>query len=349
MKLVDRLFDYLHRVFSRDAEEQLVLRIRYDGGGLVITVADAVMTTAVTGGTGGNLVVDLRDYTLAELSDYIGSQPGYSVEYENPAFGSAGAITLLDVVTDQDASNGDHLYAYTSQLRAFLEAYAEELTTARKQIPEVIKQMSIGTAEDDWIDEIGGYYNVPRNPGEEDAAYGPRVIAEVLMPRNNNVAIEEAIRVATGVDAVVTDAELQEDVDYGGGRIADSYGLFDIESIIDLEFFTEDIPIDEYAERVYALIDRFRAGGTHLRSITTKVRTKATLHMGAASVIGCKGIVYNSLVYQTYEAKSHVGGARQVFEMATIYPRDISYDQYSVTAYSAGFSRAFESVRINPE
>src|SRR3546814_4396237 len=71
--------------------------------------------------------------------------------------------------------------------------------------------MSTKTAQGEWLDELGGYYGVPRIQGENDASYGPRIIAEVLRPRGNNVAMEAAIKVYTGQDAKVTDVTLYGD------------------------------------------------------------------------------------------------------------------------------------------
>lgn len=318
MKLTERLFDYLSRVFSRDPKSALALRVRYDGA-MVLTISDAILTTSVTGGTGAALSVDLRQHTITSLADFVEAQPGYSVEYENPLYGSVGARTLLDVVTDQDSNNGDHLYIYTSQLLAFLEAYAEELTTARKQIPEVIKQMSIPTANDAWLDELGDQYGIRRNAAENDAAYGPRMIAEILMARNNNIAIEEAIRAATGVEAEVVDAELQVGIDLGGGQLADSYGLFDVEADIELAEFLEEVPLDEYAERVYALIDKFRAGGTHLRQLKTRAITRASMRLAAVTISGALTTIYLG-GDPTSEGEVYVAAASQMFETSTVYP-----------------------------
>lgn len=319
MKITERLLGYLHRVFSRDPKRMLALRVRYDGTGMVMKVEDAVLTTTVTGGLGTSLTVDLRQHTFSTLADFIETQAGYSVEYENPQLGSVGAWALLDVVTDQAASNGDHLYAYTSPLRAFLEAFAEELTTARKQIPQLVRQMSVPTANDVWLDELGSYFKVPRLPGESDAVYGPRMIAEVIQPRNNNIAIEEAIRTATGVNARVTDAEMQEDVDVGGGVLADSYGLFDVLADIELADLEEGIQIDQYAVRVHELIEKFRAAGTHRRLLSTRTITRARMRMAAVTASGIFAKVFGE-GEQLTEGAIYIGAGTQTFEISTVYP-----------------------------
>lgn len=305
MRLTERLFGFLNRVFSRDPEKVLALRIRYDGQ-MTITVSDAVLTTQVVGGSGQAITANLRDYTIAQLAAFVAAQPGYTVEYENGQFGAVGAHVLLDVVTDQDTSNGDHLYAYTSLLYAFLEAYAEELTTARHQVRQAIRQMAVPTAEGEWLDEIGSYFSVYRASGEPDSQYGPRIIAEVLRPKGNNIAIEEAIRIATGVPANVTDAELQTDIDIGGGTLADSYGLFDIEADIDLDTFDDPELIGQFASRVYNLIDVFRDAGTHLRNVSVNITSRAVQTIAMATVSGVDSEIYPDVMVDTFAASNRL-------------------------------------------
>lgn len=278
MKLTNKLLGFLHRAFSRDPVQFLALRLRYDGG-MKWEVADAVLTTSVTGGDGSGLHVDLNEYSLAELVNFLNQQPGYTVVYNAaPEAMTLGARILIDGYGDQDQSNGDHLYAFTSLTWAYLDANAVELKAARDQIYQMLRQMTVATAEGEWLDEIGGYYNVPRSNGEPDSLYGPRIIYEVIRPRNNNKAIEKAISIATGglpcqvKDVVVAGsvAPLYDDsIEYDGTYLHNASGtikrnLFDVEYAFNLEG-SEDIA--PFQQRVIALIDKFRSAGTHLRQI----------------------------------------------------------------------------------
>lgn len=278
MKLTQKLLSYLHRAFSKDPVQFLALRLRYDGG-MTWAVEDARLTTVVTGGTGAALDVDLGLYSIAELVDFLRDQPGYSIEFEVLTEASTlSARILIDSANDQDKSNGDHLYAYTSLTWAYLEANAFELAAAREQIYQMLRQMSVSTGENEWLDEIGGYYNVPRSNNEPDSVYGPRIIYEVIRPRNNNKAIELAITEATGgASAKVTDVVIPGSIFpiYDGSIVHNgtykynasgkyTRNLFDVEYAFDLEG-AEDI--GPFQQRVLELIDRFRSAGTHLRQI----------------------------------------------------------------------------------
>lgn len=278
MKLTQKLLGFLHRAFSRDPIQFLALRLRYDGG-MKWEVADAVLTTSVSGGSGTDLQIDLNQYTIADLVNFLNLQPGYTVVYQAPPEPSTlGARILIDSHGDQDQSNGDHIYAFTSLTWAVLDSSAVELRAAREQIYQMLRQMTVATAESEWLDEIGDYYSVKRQNGEPDSLYGPRIIYEVIRPRNNNKAIEQAISVATGglPSRVVDVTELDGvapvydgSVSYDGTYLHDASGryrrnLFDVEYAFDLDG-SEDIA--PFQLRVMSLIDKFRSAGNHLRQI----------------------------------------------------------------------------------
>lgn len=279
MLLTQKLLSFFNRVFKKDPEQFLALRLSYDGGGMTWAIADGMLTTSVTGGAGQALNVDLAQYTFASLGTYLASQPGYSVLYMgDPDQLRLSARVLLDGSGDIAQSNGDHLYAYGSTLWAYLEAAAAVLEDAKRAIAEMVKQMSTTTASDVWLDELGGYYGIPRLPWEPDSAYGARIVAEVLRPRANNVALEEAIRVFTGQSAKVTDVIVWAAtfpvhdgvVHYDSVRNYTSttnyprYGLFDVQYGYDL---LNGGSFADFQTTVTDLIGRLRDAGTHLRSL----------------------------------------------------------------------------------
>lgn len=266
MKLTGKLLGYLSRVFDRGPGAVLALRVRYAGTSMRWTVSDGVLRTTVTGGPGADLTLQLSLYTVAGLAAVVAVQPGYSVEYVAGAdVAGLSALTLIDASGDQNASNGDHLNAYTSVLWAFLEAQAGELTLLRAAVDEALAQMSMRSAADEWVDEHGGYYGFPREPGEPDAVYALRVIASIGRPLGNNIAIEQAINTSLGgLNARVTDVPAQAfTVPYAGT----SYGLFDVVYSIALD---GDDDLSVYTERVRRLVEQVRDAGTHMRTISVR-------------------------------------------------------------------------------
>lgn len=278
MKLTQKLLSLLHRVFDPDPEQFLALRISY-GGSMTWTVSEGVLSTTVVGGIGQGFSIDLTTLTLAQLTSAISALPGYQVLYADGSANLAlSARVLIDGAGDIAQSNGDHLYAYTSLVWAYMEAVGTELKAAKAQIPEAINQMSIPTASDDWIDELGSYYGVPRLQGEQDQSYGARIIAETVRPRSNNIAIERAISYYTGQATKVTDVTIYGPSfpKYNGAVTHNSayhyqaqsshlYGLFDVQLGYDLLGGTDQTA---FAAVVAGIVDRLRSAGTHMRALS---------------------------------------------------------------------------------
>ena len=279
MRLTEKLLSWIHRAIKKDPVRFIALRLRYSTGAMTWKVQDCVLTTAVTGGPGQSLTIDLSQYTLSQLVSLLASKPGYSVSYADTSeLSQLSARVLLDGEGDIATSNGDAIYGYTNLLHAFMEPMAAELSEAERQAKQAIRQMSTKTAEKEWLDELGGYYGVPRLSGETDSAYSPRIVAEVLRPRGNNVAIEAAIKTFTGQSAKVTDVVIYTNPTpaYDGTEAHNStithnataqprYGLFDVEYGYDL---LNGGDISEFAQTVSGLISRLRDAGTHLRALT---------------------------------------------------------------------------------
>lgn len=280
MRLTQKLISFLHRKFDKAPGRELALRVRYQTGVMSWQVADAALYLTADNSPAPTLTIDLTAYTIANLASYIAAQPGFTVEYmAPPELNTLSARVLLDGSNDIAQSNGDHLYAYTSPLWSFMEAAANELEQAEKQIVQAIRQMSTKTANGEWLDELGGYYGVPRLASEPDISYGPRIIAEVIRPRGNNVAIEAAIKTFTGQTTRVTDVTsyigsgllYNNAFNHNSSHNYDStsanplYGLFDVELGYDL---LNGGDISSYQSTITDLVGRLRDAGTHLRNLS---------------------------------------------------------------------------------
>ena len=278
MLLTQTLLGFLNRVFNKSPAQVMAMQFTHVYP-MTWQVSDGVLTTVVqNGGTGGNLTVDLTQYTFAQLVNYLAAQPGYVTPYLAPSMANVSAAALLDASgsVTPGGSNAP-MYAYTSVLWAYLEANAAELELAAAQIKNLPLEMSTTTADTIWLNVLGNYYNVPRNPNESDAAYGPRIIASVLRPMSNNVAMEIAISTFTGQNTIVTDVVLpgvtgnsyNSKYTYNGAINHDSantpvYGLFDVQYGFDL---INGADPTTFAATVTALINTLRAAGTHLRNL----------------------------------------------------------------------------------
>lgn len=278
MILTQKLLGFLNRVFDKDPKAFTALRFRYAGAGMTWRVQDKVLTTTVVGGTGANLTVDLSAHTIQSLINHLAAQTGYTVTYVDASRVSLSASVLLDSAGNQAESNGDRLTGYTSLLWAWMESASDQLVMLKAQVTNMLLQLNVNTGEGMWLDEIGGYYNVPRLEGEADQFYGPRIIDETLRPRGNNVAIENAIETYTRQDSQVVDVTV-----YGG-----NYPLYDntithnaaqnhsagdnpLYGLFDVAYYSYDLvsgaPIESFQATIEGIIDRMRDAGTHMRAL----------------------------------------------------------------------------------
>ena len=279
MSVITKLMGRLTRRYDKTPAPVLGLRLSYLNGAMTWAIADDVLTTQVTGGVGVNLSVDLTQYTVTTLATYLASQPGYVVLYlDGTGLSAVSAVALVEGTGDISVSNGDHIYIAANPIWAYMSACSKELDLARLALAALPAEMATTTADGEWLDLLGSYYAVPRQLNEPDNQYSPRIPAEVILPRQNNVAIELALTAATGQPATVTDA-----VVYGSPRPAfdasikfDSthffnasagrvYNLFDL--VIGYAALGNTTP-DDYLTVIRAQVDRLRAAGTHLRNIT---------------------------------------------------------------------------------
>lgn len=274
MKLTQRLLDLLNRVFDKDPKAFVALNVEGDQN-WTWSVSDRVLTVTVAGAPAATFA--LGEVTIGALALALSDLPGLTASVADEDRGGLMASVILDGSADVLAGTVGQIKGYTSLLWALLEGWAVELTAFREQVAAAPDQLSLTTGTGVWLDEIGGYYGVTRSLNEPDRVYGPRVIAEALRPRSNNVALAAAIKVYTGQDAEVIDVVEYGDVfplhdgtiQYDGVNNHDAgainlYGLFDVVYGFDLESGTD---ITVFQGELRKLINRLRAAGTHLRAL----------------------------------------------------------------------------------
>jgi len=224
-KLTQKLLLYLHRVFDKNPYSKLALRVRYDGTGLTWSISNGVLALNATGGSGSSHTFGIANFKIGELADFISALPGYSVPYQDTSdYALLSALSLLDSAGDINTSNGDHVYGYTNILYSYLDSNSAEIGAAKVQINNALAQMSTATAQDEWLDYHGGFYKEPRKQGEIDENYAPRIIAGVLRPRGNNVAIATAIQsIAFGAQRAAS-PDTGFLLDESGGLLLDDSG-----------------------------------------------------------------------------------------------------------------------------
>lgn len=273
MRLTERLLGFLNRVFDKDPKAFVAMRVE-GSSDWSWSITDRVLRLTHDGGVA---TFDLADMTLAELFQDLSALPGFVVTAGDGERLGLKASVLLDGAGDVLGGSIAPLTGYTSLLWAFMEGWAVELFDLQVQVSAAPSQLNLNEGTGVWLDEIGSHYGVTRGLNEPDPIYGPRVIAEALRPRSNNVALEAAIKVYTGQDATVTDVEIADGtfplhdgtIDHDGAYNHDAqavfiYGLFDVVYGFDLE---QGNDITSFQAELRKLIGRLRAAGTHLRAL----------------------------------------------------------------------------------
>lgn len=275
MKLTEKLLDFLHSAFDKSPRSFVALRVRHASDAFRWQVADDVLV----GWLGDEQIffVALAGRTIRSLIDHLSTLTQVSVVYADPSALDLSATILIDGVGAQAENNGDCLYAYSSVLWSWLHSVGVELSAARVAVDAAVDQMSIVTADADWLDEWGGYFGVPRMDGEADVAYANRIIVEVMRARGNNKAIEQSLFERFGQASSVNDVVRWKNAtqthnsafNYTGIKKYDAvqdplYGLFEVEIGYDLESGADLLV---FASQVRAFIEQFRDAGTHLDSL----------------------------------------------------------------------------------
>lgn len=193
-----RLAARLPAFFDTRPEAVLALRVQHPEGAHW-HLADETLTLSAGAALA---VIPLDGHTLASLADAI-ELAGFSVAYSNPGIAHLSALILLDGAGDQSASNGDHLYAFSTVLAALLHALGGEFGHAREAVTAALAQLILPQSTQEWADLFGRMFDVPRMSGEADGVYTQRILIEVRRARSNPVTIAENIRRLTGITVQV--------------------------------------------------------------------------------------------------------------------------------------------------
>jgi len=214
--VTDRLINNVpSSMLAHDPERILSLRVRNQQGLVwVISGYNLTIHSNVVGWDGSidwngfyafgatTTEYDLATLTIGQLSDALVAD-GHLIAYSDPSLLTLSAMALIDGSGDQDSSNGDHLYIYTSPFWTLMSAYGEALTIANADVDFGLTQMDLRQCIGEWADVWGVLFGVPRLVNELDADYITRIVAESFRIRVSPLAIEDAVFAATGVHVVI--------------------------------------------------------------------------------------------------------------------------------------------------
>ena len=194
-RVADNLRSRLHSVYAQQPEKTLALRLRHPVSLSWRLAGYALTVTTPFGAT----THDLKAHTIGSLANALVAS-GHDIAYRNSDIDHLSARILMEGAGDQDNSNGDHVYAYTSLLWVLLGGAGLAYDDARAAVPAALRQLILPQSRHEWADLFGAIFGIPRDPGETDPVYTQRIIWEVQRRRSNPFAISANIRYRTGDD-----------------------------------------------------------------------------------------------------------------------------------------------------
>jgi hypothetical protein len=289
MSTVQRLLGYLYRPFSRDPGAFPALIIDYSGP-MTWRVLDGTLTTATPNLPSDALSFDLVQYTLASLAAQINSHPRYTASVASGADSALAADVLLD-------GNGDGnttLAGYQSLLYVIMHAYARQLIKARRSLADMLRQVRLDLAEEEWLEvwlfeTVGGR----RRIAENDAALLERIKRNILQIKSANLALEDIIKRRTGLSVKVLnipwydengEVDSQVVADFGLTLLGDgrpAWGDPQNDNVLQGAFavvFPDGTTVEQ-REVVLDFVVTVRAAGTHALAFTS---ASAMLHTNRA-------------------------------------------------------------------
>jgi hypothetical protein len=276
---VSDLFRRCYRAISPDPRAETAMTIRHAAGG-TWSIAAGVLTIQATGVAATTL--PLASHTITSLAAAV-TAAGWTAPQISAAWQARNALCLVEAAGTAAAGVAVPLEATNSIAFALFGAYAAALRDAQAVAQDAPRQIDLATAEGIWLDQLGTLYGVPRKPGELDAPYATRVVAEVLRPRANNLAMAAIVAEATGRAARIVDVTLYDNPVpvYDGAALHNGafthnasarriYGAFDCD--LDYDPAVDGSPAQVDA-RVRAIIAPLKAGGTVLRRVNLRSDT----------------------------------------------------------------------------
>lgn len=190
----ERLAGHLYgSALDLDPDAAIALRIGHPDG-LTWHCEDGYLTVVVGG---ESLPPFALNGTLQQLVSQL-AVSGIEVKYANQELLHLASGALLEGAGNDQSSLADQLKVFQSNLWTVLDAYGVAVDETDRHIVEGIAQLYIGSAEGEFLDYWGEFFDVPRNADEPDLDYRTRMIVEVLRPKSNKIAIENAISEVVG-------------------------------------------------------------------------------------------------------------------------------------------------------
>ena len=207
---------------------------------------------------------------------------GFTTSLLDPEYGGYPARGIVETEAPPSPTSITLTYP-TSLFYKEMQTYGWALDEQASRINDAAAQMDMRSATDEWLDYWGGFFDVPRNPGETDAVYGPRIFWEIIQPSQNNIALEIIVKNALGYDVVITDAmDIQSTLPTDLQPKA--HGRFVMDFTHDASMTTDEVTAATNA--IMALVRKYKAAGYDFLQATTQGNVPVSDSVAVSESIG---------------------------------------------------------------
>lgn len=252
-----KLIDRLHRVFDKNRRSMPVVSIQYTGTRCEISISSENIYIASNEGTAlyqfdnattiNDLITEINSYGILSAS-IIAEEYGLLL--------AKGFAT--DTIVATDATTLDYP---TSKLWQEMQTAAFDLEDQAARIQSAEQQMYFHSSDSDWLDYwASNFFGIERYSGENDSEYRYRAVKELLRPTQNNIALENIVRDALGIDARILDAQKYTDEIPSPFTASDANNRFLLDMAIPMEM--DEASANILIERVKTLVRKYKAAGT---------------------------------------------------------------------------------------
>lgn len=253
-----KLMDRLHRVFSKTKKAVPAVSVQCTSGNRCeITITKS--NIYITSNEGNSLHYLTNTTSINDLISEINSFGILNAILVSEEYGHLLAKGFADdTIVVTDVATLDYP---TSELWQEMQVAAFDLEDQASRIQSAEQQMYFHSSDSDWLDYwASNYFGIERYNGENDIGYRFRAIKELLRPTQNNIALENIVRDALGIDARILDAQKYTDEIPLPFTASDANNRFLLDMAIPMEM--DEASANILIERVKTLVRKYKAAGT---------------------------------------------------------------------------------------
>lgn len=201
----------------------------------------------------------LKDETILTLTQKLTTTFGVEVTDLNTNYAWCSASALL-------TGTSNSIWMCIDTLPAISHTLQEQTDLADEEMQNMLTQIILTSAQENWADFWGSYFGVVRWVDEADSDYTQRIIGEIFRPRVNKKALEKMVDFITNSPTSIYEPHVDlcrldtPSALLSGPRLQERAVLPDG---VYWTYCTFDVVNEKYTTVMRRAIDRSRAAGCH--------------------------------------------------------------------------------------